>query len=83
MCVSKAKCSSPELPPHIQDLYTRSVANLHENERVSLKNLLVQYQDIFSRNDKDIGHTDIIQHTIDTGTYHLETKSLLQLQKSL
>ena len=55
----------------------------HENERVSLKNLLVQYQDIFSRNDKDIGHTDIIQHTIDTGTYHLETKSLLQLQKSL
>ena len=70
VCVSKSKCSSPELPPHIQDLYTRNVANLHEYESVYLKNLLVQYQDIFSRNDKDIGHTDIIKHTIDTGSVH-------------
>ena len=44
VCVSKPKCSFPELSYNIQDVYTRSVANLHENERVSLQNLLVQYR---------------------------------------
>ena len=46
------------------------MANLHEHERVSLKNLLLQYQDILSKNDKVINHTDIIQHSIDTGNVH-------------
>lgn len=43
---------------------------MHERECFSLKNLLIQYQDIFFKNDKDIGHTEIIQHTIDTGGVH-------------
>ena len=51
-------------------MYTRSVAILHENERVSLKNLLLQYQGILSKNDEVINHTDIIQHSIDTGNVH-------------
>lgn len=70
VCMSKSQNSPKELPPHIQDLYNRSATNLHERECFSLKNLLIQYQDIFFRNDKDIGHTEIIQHTIDTGGVH-------------
>lgn len=70
VCMSKSQNSPKELPPHIQDLYNRSATNLHERECFSLKNLLVQYQDVFSKNDKDIGHTEIIQHTIDTGGVH-------------
>lgn len=60
----------PELPPHLKDLYTRSTAKLQENECTALRNLLIEYQDIFSKSDKDIGHTNIIQHTIDTGNVH-------------
>lgn len=70
VCMSKSQNSPKELPPHIQDLYNRSATNLHERECFSLKNLLVQYQDIFSKNDKDIGHTEIMQHSIDTGGVH-------------
>lgn len=70
VCMSKSQNSPKELPPHIQDLYNRSATNLHERECFSLKNLLIQYQDIFFKNDKDIGHTEIIQHTIDTGGVH-------------
>ena len=60
----------PELPPHLKDLYTRSTAKLQENECTALRNLITEYQDIFSKSDKDIGHTNIIQHTIDTGNVH-------------
>lgn len=70
VCIFKSKNSSQELLHHIQDLYNRSVTNMHESECVSLKNLLVQYQDIFLKNDKDICRTDIVQHTIDTGDVH-------------
>lgn len=52
VCMSKSQNSPKELPPHIQDLYNRSATNLHERECFSLKNLLIQYQDIFFKKTK-------------------------------
>ena len=60
-----------ELPCHVQDLYERSVANLsNDNDKLKVKELLIEYSDIFSAHDNDLGLTDLIQHEIDTGDHH-------------
>ena len=40
---------------------------LSEEELVELRRLLVRFQNTFSRNDGDLGRTNVIQHRINTG----------------
>ena len=56
-----------ELPPHLSDLYENSCKGLNEVEKVQFRALLINYQDAFSKDPKDIGSTALIEHTIDTG----------------
>ena len=54
------------VPPHLLDLFDRSSKNLTSSERATLVQLLNKYQNSFSKSSDDIGHTDLVQHSINT-----------------
>jgi hypothetical protein len=56
------------IPEHLQDLYLRSSTKLTESEKHKFTELLIKYQDTFSKSATDIGFTDLVQHKINTGT---------------
>lgn len=58
-----------QLPSHLLDVYESSKEDLDENQRDEFKNLLIEYGDIFSKNSDDLGVTNLVEHTINTG-YH-------------
>ena len=53
-------------PEHLKDLFQRSTTNLSESEKERVANLLSKYQDTFSRNEWDIGVTNLTEHAIQT-----------------
>ena len=59
--------SSQELPQHLQELYERCGVSLDEEQRSKVKAFLIEFQDVFSRNDADLGRTGLVKHRIDTG----------------
>jgi hypothetical protein len=56
------------IPEYLQDLYLRSSTKLTESEKTKFTELLIKYQDAFSKSATDIGFTDLVQHKINTGT---------------
>jgi len=56
-----------EIPEHLKDLLERSSVKLGEPEARELRELLGEYQDVFAKEDLDLGHFTAIQHKIDTG----------------
>ena len=65
-CEEKSQ-KTDNLPEHLVELYSRSIENLNENEQIKLKSLLKEYSDVFAKDSNDIGHTNVVQHHIDTG----------------
>lgn len=57
------------LPQHLEEMFVRSCAHLSEEQTQEVKNLLLEYEDIFSSGDHDLGNTDIAVHHIDTGDH--------------
>ena len=55
------------IPTHLQQLIERSCAHLNEQQGKQVKELILEYQDVFFRNDMDIGKTDLVKHSISTG----------------
>ena len=51
----------------MEDLIERSSNGWSANEQAATKKLLMQYQDVFSKNEFDLGNTHLVEHTIDTG----------------
>ena len=66
---SKSKCvrDNVKVPEHLRDLYTRTIAGLNLDQQRQVANLLSKYSDVFSKNDSDLGRTEIIKHKIPTG----------------
>lgn len=62
--------SETTLPEHLEDLFERSACQVQNmEERNSVKKLLSEYADVFSRNAADIGRTGMIKHNILTGDH--------------
>ncbi|VDI50565.1 Hypothetical predicted protein [Mytilus galloprovincialis] len=60
-----------KLPTHLKELFNRSLANLNNQQSLQLATLLLKFQDIFAKDDLDIGlFNGDIQHKIDTGNSH-------------
>lgn len=61
--------TSPDegLPEHLNDLYLRSATGLTNDQQHQLHNLLLEFQDIFSRGPHDLGRTGVTKHKINTG----------------
>lgn len=62
-----SKSSKDGIPEHLGDLFNRSVDNKTEVERQMIAALLTKHADTFSRDEWDIGLTDLSEHSIDTG----------------
>ena len=67
-CETEAGSTSPQLPAHLTDLFDRSSKKLNETEKEALANLLIEFSDVFSTGDSDLGKFSVIKHKIDTGT---------------
>ena len=57
----------PPVPQHLQDLFERSAKDLDESQKGKVEDLLSNYQDTFSRDEWDIGLTNLAEHEIKTG----------------
>ena len=42
---------------------------LTEGEKGELRNLVIEYNDVFAKDPSELGCTNVVQHTIDTGTH--------------
>ena len=57
-----------EIPEHLRTLVENTTTNLDNDEdREAITMLLLAYQDVFAKDDTDIGKTDVITHDVDTG----------------
>lgn len=56
-----------KLPEHLRPLVEKSSERLTNKERESLASVINEYTDIFLEADGQLGHTDLVQHEIDTG----------------
>ena len=65
--LSFEKAKAEEVPEHLKTLFTKSTEEMSESERQVIAGLLVKYQDTFSRNEWDLGLTDLAEHSINTG----------------
>ena len=62
----KEEASEP-VPNHLKDLLQRTTRKLEVKERNAVTDLLIQYKDIFSKGEWDIGCTQLTEHSIETG----------------
>ena len=58
--------SSREVPEHLTDLVNQSAKDLGPEDTERVTNLLIDYQDVFSKGEYDIGRTNFVKHSIDT-----------------
>ena len=65
--ISTRSQTTEGIPEHLEDLWERSSVHLKKEETESLKQLLVNYADVFSKSPGDLGRTDRVQHRIDVG----------------
>ena len=65
--VNRVQVSQNTVPDHLIDLYDRSVSELPKQHHKKVAQLLVSNADVFSKNEHDLGQTDVIFHDINTG----------------
>ena len=54
-------------PDHVAPIIDRVDSSVPTATKERLRNLLTNYEDVFSRDEYDLGSTNIVQHHIDTG----------------
>ena len=55
------------VPAHLQSLFLESSKGLTDSQVLVLKQLLIDYADVFAMNDQDLGLLHSVKHRIDTG----------------
>ena len=55
-----------KVPSHLKPLAEKTAEVLDEEQSSKITSVLLNYQDVFSRNDGDIGRAEGVQHKIDT-----------------
>ena len=56
-----------ELPAHLTELFEKSANHLNEEQKMKLKQTLIEFQDVFAKHDLDLGCLTTVTHKIDTG----------------
>ena len=57
-----------ELPLILQDLYSRACKGPDVKQRKHVKKFLMRHSEIFAKDDRDFGRTDLVKHSIKTGS---------------
>ena len=55
------------VPEHLQDLWKSSVESAGPEYHYAIARMLVDFADVFSAADHDLGRTNLVKHQIDTG----------------
>ena len=64
----RSPCSSESLPIHLRDLLDQTSQDLDEIQKRQLAGVLLRYMDLFPTPGSTLtGHTDAVEHEIDTG----------------
>ncbi|CAC5386872.1 unnamed protein product [Mytilus coruscus] len=58
-----------QLPDYLHEVFESSEVNLDKDQSEKFKDLLMEYSNIFSKSSEDIGLTDLVEHTINTGNH--------------
>ena len=61
---------SPGRTQHVMDVLQLTPGSLSPEQFNSLKRLIADNADVFALNDAELGHTDLVQHQVDTGDHH-------------
>ena len=56
------------MPQHLKDIFKQAVCGRSEEEQTAVHNLLIKFQNSFSKDDMDLGITTLTQHIIETGS---------------
>ena len=58
-----------DLPLHLQELYLTTIEQTHLSSDVEkeLKDVLLEFSDVFATSNTDLGYCNVLQHDIDTG----------------
>ena len=65
--VDKERLGGSDFPPHLTDLYNRSIEGIDKEHHDAIKQILAEFSDIFATDPGDIGRTNLIVHDIYTG----------------
>ena len=57
---SDDKTSDTDVPRHLVSMYDNAAENLDSSQKLKLKHFLLEYADVFSKGDFDLGSTNII-----------------------
>ena len=55
------------LPNHLKCLYEESIKGKSKVQQAQVHSLLQKHEEVFSFDEYDLGHTHLVEHTIDTG----------------
>ena len=55
------------LPDHLRCLYEESIKGKSKAQHAQVHSLLQKHEKVFSKDKYDLGHTHLVEHTIDTG----------------
>ena len=58
-----------QLPIHLIDMYESCQTGLKEGQKKIFKDLLIEYSSVFSESSDDIGLTNLVEQTINTGNH--------------
>ena len=61
------KATETDVPEHLKTLFSRSTESMSSPHKSIVAGLLVKYQDTFSKDDWDLGLTNLTEHAIKTG----------------
>lgn len=64
---SSAHTEHLDVPKHLHDNFLSSSSKKSKEERQEIKEVLLDFQDVFSVDDNDLGCTHLANHAIDTG----------------
>lgn len=56
-----------QIPSHLQETFENSKEHLTEGQSLSLAKLLMEFQDVFAKDEFDLGNFTELEHGIDTG----------------
>ena len=67
--VRKANIQIPTspLPEHLKGLYEQNAKGKCKMECAQIHSLLLKHENSFSKNDYDFSHTNLVEHTVNTG----------------
>ncbi|GFY24053.1 retrovirus-related Pol polyprotein from transposon 412 [Trichonephila clavipes] len=69
VCLQKFELAPIQLASTVDSRPSRKMLNCPPNRKSSAERLFQEFEDVFSRNSSDIGHTTVTQHRIDTADH--------------